>query len=95
MGTNFNKLEADEYGVIQLSLIYLLERIKSMKEDGYDFIISGSFVEMYHEEIVDLLDREKKNITIREHNGRVVLQGAKEVSVIDANSALKYNNYII
>jgi hypothetical protein len=90
MGTNFNKLNSpDEYGLTQLSLVYIFERIKAIKEDGYDFIITGSFVEMYNEEIIDLLDKGKKNIVIREYNGSVVLQGLKEVNVCDANDALK------
>jgi hypothetical protein len=88
MGTSFNKLES-EYGVIQLSLLYIFEKVKSLKEDGYDFIISGSFVEMYNEELIDLLDREKKTITIRESQGGVMLQNLKEISVCDAQDALK------
>jgi hypothetical protein len=91
MGTNFNR-QSTEYGIIQLSLVYIFNKIKSLKGEGCDFIISGSFVEMYHEELVDLLDNKTKNksIVIKDYNNSVVIQGIKEINICDVDDALKY-----
>ncbi len=57
MGTNFSKepLNSKEIGVVPRSILYLFERIKEMSSD-FDFTTKISYLEIYNEEIRDLIN---------------------------------------
>ena len=91
MGTNFSKLEIDDdKGIIQLSLKYIFDKITASKNDSV-YIVKASFVELYNEDIIDLLNLKtlSKNIIIRESNSTVFLNGITETTICDSEDALK------
>ena len=57
----------DTRGIIPRSISQILETSNSMKNDGWSFNIKASFVEIYNEEIIDLLS--SKNKTKQEVKG--------------------------
>ena len=52
--------DEDSRGVIPRSIAQILETSEAMKSDGWEFTIKANFVEIYNEEIVDLLNPRKK-----------------------------------
>jgi kinesin family protein 3/17 len=57
MGTNFSKepLSSKELGVVPRSINFLFEKIKDLSHD-FDFIIKVCYLELYNEEIRDLIN---------------------------------------
>lgn len=52
-----------------------------MRKDKAEFILKVSFLEIYREDIIDLLDHNEKSITIREDKGNILLMGLAEERV--------------
>lgn len=57
MGTNFSKepLHSKEIGIVPRSILFLFEKIKELSHD-YDFKTKVSYLEIYNEEIRDLIN---------------------------------------
>ena len=91
MGTNLTKetISDIELGVIPRSIKYLFDSFKESKE--YLFITTISLIELYNEEIIDLLNfKNSKQFTLREDKfGQVFISGLTEYSISDSTEALK------
>ena len=92
MGSNLNKdiISDSELGVIPNAMKYLFERFKNSAE--YEYITSISLLEIYNEEIIDLLNikNPSKPFTRREDkSGHVIISGLTEISPTNSEEALK------
>ncbi|CAB4042382.1 kinesin KIF27, partial [Paramuricea clavata] len=88
--SNTSELLDDEYGVIPRALEQIFHVIQEHK-DKIHFVVSASYIEIYMEEVRDLLDLETstKDIHIREdEHGNTVITGATEQVVETADEAL-------
>ena len=61
-------------GILQFSLLYLFKRYQIFKKD-YDLQLTCTFIEIYNEEVFDLLSKERKKIKIREMGNKFFPQG--------------------
>lgn len=64
MGT-LEAIKSEDQGLIPLSLDYLINHLKSTKQDK-EWSISLSFMQIYMEEIYDLLNPRNGKLKIRE-----------------------------
>nr|WNS50088.1 centromere-associated protein E-like protein [Halisarca dujardinii] len=80
-----------EPGVIPIALATIFEYINE-HSSSRDFILRCSYLEIYNEELTDLLDkRAGKKLTIKEDSQRnLTVQGLTEHSIVDCNEAVKY-----
>lgn len=102
MGTSFDVgVPEDSIGIIPRAARHLFDGIKKRREkaeeDGKplpEFKVSAQFLELYNEEIIDLLDIEnkgRKTIKVHEdHNGNIYMTGilAKTISSADETMQL-------
>lgn len=94
MGTHYNKETGVHKGMIQLSVNYIFDRIKQISNTGdVEFIIKVSFIEIYNEDIRDLLNIKtpSKFIHIRDSptGSGVILSGISEISVSEPDDIFK------
>lgn len=54
MGTNLTKEHSSNQGILPLTINYLFKAIRS--DELFDFIVKISFLELYNEDIYDLLN---------------------------------------
>lgn len=79
MGTSYSGESNNAYdaGIIPQAVTDIFEFIDTHKEE-YDFKVSVSFIELYQEQVFDLLSnkpREKNIIDIREDSKGIILPG--------------------
>ena len=82
MGSTYVQGVADEeQGIIPRVVRTIFSEVEK-RSPSYEFVIKCSFIEIYNEEIVNLLEAgnpgPKKEITIREEKGAIVLMNLKE-----------------
>lgn len=53
----------NEVGLIQLSFAYLFEQIKIKKQLNISYVITASYLEVYNEQVLDLLNPSGKALT--------------------------------
>ncbi|KAL3842329.1 hypothetical protein ACJMK2_020357 [Sinanodonta woodiana] len=99
-GGNISSLTEEEYGVIPRAIKQMFDIINA--EQNISFCVKVSYVEIYKEELQDLLDVDKssKEIHVREDDkGNTVIIGAREVecstldemmSLLEAGSAVRH-----
>ena len=92
MGSNLSKevLNERDLGVIPKSMKYLFNSMKNCEE--YEFVTTISLIEIYNEEIIDLLNykNSSKNFTLREDkSGQVFISGLTESVINDSDDALQ------
>ncbi|XP_033108904.1 kinesin-like protein KIF27 [Anneissia japonica] len=78
-GGNYINITNDEYGIIPRAVQHIFNKIKS--NENVEHTITVSYIEIYKEELRDLLDREtsSKDMHIREdEHANTVIIGAKE-----------------
>lgn len=86
MGTAFDGSLDENVGVIPRAMHDIFERIKNLS-DEYDFVIKCSFMELYQEQLYDLLSekpREESVIDMREDRNGIVMVGLTEKMVFSA-----------
>ncbi|XP_071957109.1 kinesin-like protein KIF27 [Antedon mediterranea] len=79
-GGNYINITTEEYGIIPRAVQQIFNKIKG--NEDVEHAIKVSYIEIYKEELRDLLDREtsNKDMHIREdENGNTVIIGAKEM----------------
>lgn len=82
-------------GIIPRSVSSIFRRAKQIKEDrggGWSYSIRGSFIEIYNEDLIDLLGEEsvKREVQIREDkDGHIIWGGLREVAVRNAGEVMK------
>lgn len=60
-----NKTKKKIVGVIQLSFAYLFEQIKLKKDKGVYYVVTASYLEVYNEHVLDLLNPSPKTLNVR------------------------------
>ena len=78
-------------GILQLSLISLFKEFKKLKENNNSWQLSCTYIEIYNEEVFDLLSKERKKIKIVGGGNKFYSQGCikeKIESVQDFTNAL-------
>jgi centromeric protein E len=92
MGSNLSKdvNRERDLGMIPRSLNYIFSIIK--KCEDYEFTAKMSLIEIYNEEIIDLLNykAKSKSFTLREDkSGEVFITGLTESDINDSEEAFK------
>ena len=97
---NINNVKLDK-GIIQRSIDFIFERIKNKEnftekfsdanENKYEYIIKASFMEIYNEEVFDLLNIKTppKHIIIRDINNITSVSGVSSINVLDLEDCYK------
>ncbi|KAM7349272.1 kinesin-like protein 3A isoform 2-T2 [Cochliomyia hominivorax] len=86
MGTAFDGSLDENVGVIPRAMHDIFERIKK-HSDEFDFVIKCSFMELYQEQLYDLLSekpREESIIDMREDRSGIIMVGLTEKMVFSA-----------
>ena len=82
-----------DMGIIPRSINFIFDTIQA-SENPQNYSVKISFIEIYKEELHDLLDSENypfKNLHIREdEKGNTTVVNAKEISCVDAHQVLHY-----
>ncbi|XP_067655399.1 kinesin-like protein KIF27 [Haliotis asinina] len=99
-GCNISAITEDEYGTIPRAINQMFDIMKS--NEGVEFSVTVSYIEIYKEELQDLLDVDKcsKDLHVREDDqGNTVIIGVKEVecetlddvmSLLESGSAARH-----
>jgi hypothetical protein len=86
-------------GIIPRSVSTIFQRCRALKEErggSWNFSLKGSFIEIYNEDLVDLLGMDdgsngRREVQIREDkDGHIIWSGLREVSVKNANEVMGY-----
>ncbi|XP_013109818.2 chromosome-associated kinesin KIF4A isoform X1 [Stomoxys calcitrans] len=86
MGTAFNGALDADVGVIPRAMHDIFERIKKLS-DSYDFSVKCSFMELYQEQLYDLLSnksRDESIVDMREDRSGIIMVGLTEQQVLTA-----------
>ena len=81
LGTN------DEPGIIQLTLADLFGKIEE-KALEKDFVAKVSYLEVYNENIIDLLTTDDQNLDLREDKKRISVSGLSEIIVTNITEVM-------
>ncbi|XP_067640419.1 chromosome-associated kinesin KIF4A [Eurosta solidaginis] len=87
MGTAFGGELDENAGVIPRIMRDIFERIKKLTEE-FDFVVKCSFMELYQEQLYDLLSdqpREQAVVEMRENRNGVIMPGLTEMLVANAS----------
>lgn len=98
MGTSF--VSTLDVGIIPRAALHLFEHIQQIKDEAKEkgqvepmFEVSVQFIELYNEEIIDLLSEERRNNVIRIHEdpqkGEIYLKGVMCCNVTSADSIME------
>ncbi|XP_026478055.1 chromosome-associated kinesin KIF4A-like [Ctenocephalides felis] len=91
MGTAYSGGPVEEMGVIPRAVKDIFQKISTLKEQ-YDFGLQVSFMELYQEQLFDLLsksNRDQSIVDIREDQQKgIVIPGLTEIKVFNAKDTL-------
>lgn len=81
-------------GIIPRAVSTIFARCRELKEErggSWNYSIKGSYIEIYNEDLIDLLaDGSKGDVQIREDKqGHIIWEGLREVNVKSANEVMK------
>lgn len=92
MGTNYDGEEDETMGVIPRAINDIFGRIEEMADES-EVTVSCSFMELYQENLYDLLSskgsREERVVDIRESNNQIVIPGLTEVQIRTAEDTFE------
>jgi hypothetical protein len=86
-------------GIIPRAVSTIFTRAKQLKEErggAWNYTIKGSFIEIYNEDLIDLLGLEdsgggRREVQIREDkDGHIIWGGLREVNVRSSGEVMKY-----
>lgn len=84
-------------GIIPRAVSTIFARCRELKQergDSWQYSLRGSFIELYNEDLIDLLNMEDgagKQVQIREDKqGHIIWEGLREVSVRGPNEVMRY-----
>lgn len=77
------------------SIFTRAQELRSERAGGWQYSIKGSFIELYNEDLIDLLVDEtngaRRDVQIREDkDGHIIWGGLREVSVGNAAEVMRY-----
>lgn len=83
-------------GIIPRAVSTIFSRARELKEERantWNYTLKGSFIEIYNEELIDLLTNEenggKREVQIREDKyGHIIWDGLREVSVKNSGEVM-------
>lgn len=83
-------IKPEDVGIIPRVINLIFEEIEKKKQSG-DFVVKINFIEIYNEEIHDLLNKTgvEKNLAIRERAGNIAIDGLFDENVEDAEGTMK------
>jgi hypothetical protein len=89
-----SELDTSSLGIVPCSLEYIFNSLGEMKDEGLiqDYKVQISFIQIYLEQVSDLLNPENGNMSIREQNGEVYIENLLEVPVQDFEQAMNIVN---
>lgn len=83
-------------GIIPRAVSTIFARCRELKQErgaSWQYSLRGSFIELYNEDLIDLLNMEDgadKQVQIREDKqGHIIWEGLREVSVRGPNEVMK------
>ena len=83
-------------GIIPRAVSHIFAKCRELKEESgnaWNFNVKGSFIEIYNEDLIDLLsmdDGGKANVQIREDKqGHIIWEGLREVGVKSSTEVMK------
>lgn len=85
-------------GIIPRAVSHIFSRAREVKEErgaAWNYTIKGSFVELYNEDLLDLLSTDeatgaRREVQIREgKDGHIIWGGLREVGVKNAGEVMK------
>lgn len=92
MGTNYDGEEDETMGVIPRAINDIFELIKEGENES-DVTVNCSFMELYQENLYDLLSskgaREERVVDIREANNQIVIPGLTEIPIRNAEETFE------
>ncbi|XP_025416785.1 chromosome-associated kinesin KIF4-like [Sipha flava] len=89
MGTNFvDDEKEEEKGIIPRAIQNIFNEVQKLKEEA-QFSISASFIELYQEQVYDLLSPTRATLDIREDGRGICIPGLTEMRVTDLSSTLQ------
>jgi kinesin family protein 4/21/27 len=86
-------------GIIPRAVSTIFSRARQLKEErggAWNYTIKGSFIEIYNEDLIDLLSLDdatggRREVQIREDkDGHIIWGGLREVNVKNPNEVMKY-----
>lgn len=86
-------------GIIPRAVSTIFSRAKQLKEErggAWNYNVKGSFIEIYNEDLIDLLSIEdsvggRREVLIREDkDGHIIWGGLREVNVRNSGEVMKY-----
>ena len=85
--TYSQKNKEESKGIIPRVLEYIFEQIKNDYYKKYNFNIKCSFIEIYNEQLIDLLNpNDKKNLNIRENNkNELIIENLIKIEINNIN----------
>lgn len=91
-------------GIIPRAVSTMFSRARQIKEEragAWNYSVKGSFIEVYNEDLIDLLSSDdltgaKREVQIREDkDGHIIWGGLREVNVKNANDVMRQVVYLI
>lgn len=86
-------------GIIPRAVSTIFSQAKKLKDErggSWNYSIKGSFIEVYNEDLIDLLSSDeatgaRREVQIREgKDGSIIWGGLREVNVRNSNEVMKY-----
>lgn len=92
MGTSYHQQDPKQYGIVPRFAENLFDWIQTqLNNNDMTYKVRVSFLELYNEEIIDLLNINNSSITIREDViGNISWSGVYEQEVKQSKDLLKY-----
>ncbi|XP_050544001.1 chromosome-associated kinesin KIF4 [Daktulosphaira vitifoliae] len=87
MGTNFVDSNEEEKGIIPRAIQNIYNEVQ--KKTDSNFTIKASFIELYQEQVYDLLSPNKATLDIREDGRGICIPGLTEIGVNNFDSTLQ------
>ena len=96
LGNNFSNFNSSQKeinneegnGIIPRVINYIFNQIKNYSEEKFQ--IKCSFIEIYNEQIIDLLNKEKNELNIRETNkGELILENLIKIEINNKNEGFE------
>uniref|UniRef100_A0A2S2NYZ2 Chromosome-associated kinesin KIF4 n=1 Tax=Schizaphis graminum TaxID=13262 RepID=A0A2S2NYZ2_SCHGA len=89
MGTNFvDDANEEEKGIIPRAIQNIFNEVQNKSEEA-KFSIKASFIELYQEQVYDLLSPNRATLDIREDGRGICIPGLTEIDVTDFSSTLQ------
>jgi hypothetical protein len=93
--SNDSNTPAADCGIIPRAFFDIMRKLPS-QESGMRSVVKVSFLEIYQEQIRDLLmpQSTNKEISVRENKGQIVLSGVYEETIENVDDLNRYSNQV-